>query len=63
MRILQIVSPIQFQREEEDDDEKQEKNSKLYEFFKSIAGDNFEIDAFELCSVLTQVFQNGEHSA
>ena len=49
----------QLEQEEEDDEQREERNSQLYDFFHSIAGDNFEIDAFELKGVLTQVFQNG----
>jgi len=52
------VDESQFAHEEEEEEEREERNSQLYDFFKSIAGENFEIDAFELKSVLTQVFQN-----
>ena len=50
---------FQFSHEEEEEEQREERNSQLYDFFKSIAGENFEIDAFELKSVLAQVFQNG----
>jgi len=43
---------------DEDEEARDEKDSKLLGFFKSVAGDNFEIDAFELKEVLQQVFQN-----
>ena len=54
------LSPLQLEHEEEDDDQKTERHSQLYDFFQAVAGENFEIDAFELKGVLTEVFKNGE---
>ena len=51
---------FQIDNEDEEEEQKEERNSQLHDFFHTIAGDNFEIDAFELQGVLTQVFQNGK---